>query len=95
MTTYTESRNAKLYFEALVGITSILEREDNYSVFGLMPKEHAVKKFLHFHYMTDEMRARILNEIKVEITSRFTEDQMDVLCGSFDDVDLCPDWLWG
>lgn len=91
---FTEQCPRSKFYEQLVAITRVLESTEDFTKwYG--GKEYAIKRFLQFHFMTDELRVRILNELQAEITSRFNEDQMDVLWESFDDVDLVPDWLWG
>ena len=44
--------------------------------------------------MTDQMRVRIVNELKEELTSQFNSDQLDVVSEAFEDLDMIPDWLW-
>ena len=89
---FTESTNTKFY-ENLMGITLTLESKGDFSSFG--GKEHAIQRRLQFHFMTDQMRVRIVNELKEELTSRFNSDQLDVVSEAFKDLDMIPDWLWG
>ena len=85
-------KTKKNFYTALIYIVTVLESDDDYSLYG--GKEYAVKRILELHCKTDQLRVLAVNELRVEITSRFNEEQMDVVCDAWDDVDLCPDWLW-